>query len=61
MIEENGHRWGGYSPLRCHYCGMKYPYYLDIKRASKEQPERQDLKDWMKCDKNPEVKKDEKE
>jgi len=28
---------------------MKYGYYLDIKRASKEQPKREDLKGWLKC------------
>ena len=49
MIEENGHEWDGGGNNRCHFCQMKHNYYLDIKRASKEQPERQDLKDWVKC------------
>ena len=49
MIKENGHEWDGFGNNRCHYCSMKFNYYCDIKRASKEQPERQDLKEWMKC------------
>jgi len=52
MIEENGHRWMiGSSNDRCVHCQMKLNYYLDIKRASKEQPKREDLKEWMKCKK----------
>ena len=72
MIKENGHEWdaisfsmGNQKLVRCNWCQMKYGYYLDIKRASREQPERQDLKDWMKCDKNPDslhsTKKEEKD
>jgi len=60
MIQENGHEWeaisfslGNQKLVRCKWCQMKYGYYLDIKNASREQPEREDLKDWMKCDKNP--------
>jgi len=60
MIKENGHEWDAESfslanqkYVRCNFCQMKYGYYLDIKKASKEQPERQDLKDWLKCPKNP--------
>lgn len=50
MIEENGHRWlTGRSNERCLFCQMKLGYYLDIKRASEEQPKRQDLKEWLKC------------
>ena len=54
VIEENGHKWIiregatlGY--CRCVNCQMKYEYYLQIKRASEEQPDREDLKEWMKC------------
>lgn len=54
MIEENGHIWESTHPFsRCRKCCMKYNYYLAIKRASEEQPEeqpdREDLKEWMKC------------
>jgi len=50
VIEENGHKWLDGSVLtRCLNCCMKYGYYLDIKTASQGQPERQDLKDWLKC------------
>lgn len=50
MIEENGHKWSiGSSNDRCVHCQMKYGYYRDIKRASHEQPERDDLKEWMQC------------
>jgi len=53
-IEENGHRWvftsRGFDPnTRCVYCQMRYNYYLDIKKASEQQPEREDLKEWLKC------------
>lgn len=52
MIEENGHRWveGCDSNERCVLCGMKYGYYLDIVRASKQQPKREDLKELLKCE-----------
>ena len=56
-IEENGHCWvetsyeGITSNTRCIYCQMRYEYYLDIKKASEEQPRRKDLKEWMKCKK----------
>ena len=54
MLEENGHKWhSGFSLDRCRFCQMKYGYYLDIKRSSEEQPEREDLKEWMQCQKNP--------
>ena len=52
MIEENGHVWAERFVLltdRCRNCQMRYNYYLDIKRASKEQPKREDLKEWLKC------------
>jgi len=50
VIEENGHRWLNASPYsRCVYCQMKYGYYLEIKKASEQQPERDDLKEWLKC------------
>jgi len=51
MIEENGHKWNFKFGERCINCQMKYSYYLDIKRASKEQPDRKDLKEWMECKK----------
>lgn len=52
MIVENGHRWeSGNSNHRCYNCAMKRGYYLDIKRASEEQPKREDLKEWLKCEK----------
>ena len=51
MIEENGHRWNVRSPEeRCVRCQMKYGYYLDIKRALREQPDRDDLKKLIKCE-----------
>lgn len=46
-MNEYGHRW--LSNGRCWYCGMKTSTYSEIKQASREQPERQDLKDMMKC------------
>ena len=50
MIEENGHIWNSANPFsRCKKCCMKYNYYLAIKKASKEQPNREDLKEWLKC------------
>lgn len=50
MIEENGHVWESTNPFsRCRNCCMKYNYYLAIKKASKEQSDREDLKEWMKC------------
>ena len=50
MIEENGHKWrdGGVYD-RCLRCQIKYGYYLDIKRALEEQPERTYLKELIKC------------
>jgi len=48
-IEENGHIWDGAGNHRCRNCQMRYGYYLDFKRASREQPKREDLKEWMKC------------
>ena len=33
---------------------MKYGYYLDIKRVLKEQPERADLRELVKCKKGKE-------
>ena len=50
MIEENGHRWkeGGTND-RCVRCQIKYGYYLDIKRALKEQPKRTYLIELVKC------------
>ena len=52
MIEENGHIWEeSNSNSRCQKCQMKFGYYLDIKHASEQQPEREDLKEWMKCEK----------
>ena len=53
MIEENGHRWfEGSTDDRCMRCQMKYGYYLDIKKALKEQPERNDLRELIKCGTN---------
>jgi len=51
MIEENGHKWHPKNGrlARCVNCQMRYGYYLDIKRASEEQPKREDLKEWMRC------------
>jgi len=50
MSRENGHIWASHGANeRCRNCQMKYGYYLDIKRASKEQPKREDLKEWLKC------------
>lgn len=50
MIEENGHIWESANHLaRCIKCQMKLGYYLEIKHASKQQPDREDLKEWMKC------------
>ena len=52
MIEENGHRWfEGSTDDRCVRCMIKYGYYLDIKKALKEQPERDDLRELVKCEK----------
>jgi len=54
-LEENGHLWvftsrGGCDEnTRCVYCSMRLNYYLAIKKASKEQPRRKDLREWMKC------------
>jgi len=53
-MTENGHLWvlreGATVGLcRCEHCQMKYDYYLSIKQASKAQPDREDLKEWMKC------------
>lgn len=49
-FEENGHRWRTASSNdRCVFCQIKFGYYMHIKRASKEQPKRQDLKEWLKC------------
>ena len=50
MIEENGHKWReGSVNDRCLRCQMKYGYYLDIKQALKEQPNRDYLKKLVKC------------
>ena len=50
MIEENGHRWfEGSTNDRCVRCQMKYGYYLDFKKALKEQPERDDIRELIKC------------
>lgn len=53
-IEKDGHLWvftsRGFDLYeRCVFCGMRYDYYLQLKRASEEQPEREDLKEWLKC------------
>lgn len=53
-IKENGHVWvvregAILRYCRCNNCQMKYGYYLDIEGASEEQPDREDLKEWMKC------------
>ena len=51
MLEEKGHQWRtGLGSARCIHCQMRYSYYLEIKRASRQQPERDDLTAWMKCD-----------
>ena len=34
---------------RCWNCSMRFEYYLALKSESEKQPERQDIKDWMKC------------
>jgi hypothetical protein len=52
MVEENGHKWfflHNEIDDRCVHCQIKYSYYLAIKKASEEQPKRQDLKEWLKC------------
>lgn len=50
-LEENGHRWWNCKEPndRCIRCSIKYGYYLDIKRALEKQPERDDLKELIKC------------
>ncbi len=50
MIEASGHVWNsGFSSERCRNCQMKYGYYLEIEQHSIEQPNRQYLKDVLKC------------
>lgn len=50
QLEINGHRWNERGANgRCVRCQMKYGYYLDIKRALEEQPERDDLRELIKC------------
>ena len=50
MIEENGHRWNeGSTDDRCVRCMIKYGYYLDIKKVLKEQHNRDDLRELIKC------------
>lgn len=50
MKEENGHIWDTEDyESRCKKCQMKYGYYVAMERASEKQPERQDLKDLLKC------------
>lgn len=47
MSDEDGHQF--IENGCCWNCGMQMRYYLEIKAASREQPERQDLKDRAKC------------
>lgn len=57
-ISENGHVGEGMGNHRCWNCAMKYNYYEDIKRALKEQPDREYLKKLIKCEKKGEKKKE---